>query len=244
MIESGLSASQAARAAFAEPSPPEAASRGSEGRPETAGFEETEQLLRSALDSFDGERANRALDELLSGLTVETVLREVLLPYLRDLGDRWAAGTATVSQEHFASNLIRGRLMGLARGWDMGDGSHVLLACPPGEAHELGLIMFGIAISRRGWRVTYLGADTPLATLIDAARRLRPDLIVLVATVPEAIRSRASDIGDLAKIAPVSLGGGVSSDDAKAVGATLLSGDPVQAARRVVPTRLSRAPAP
>ena len=244
MIESGLSAAQAARAALAEPSVSEMASAGTVGPPETAGFEEAERHLRSALDWFDGEGANRALDELLSGLTVETVLREVLLPYLRDLGDRWAAGTATVSQEHFASNLIRGRLMGLARGWDMGDGPHVLLACPPGEAHELGLIMFGIAISRRGWRVTYLGADTPFATLIDVAGRLRPDLIVLFAATPEVIRPRASEIGDLARIAPVSLGGGVSGADAKAVGATFLSGDPVQAARRVVPSQPSRIPAP
>jgi methanogenic corrinoid protein MtbC1 len=233
MIESGVSAAQAARAALSRRPPPEVASRESAGTPETAAFEEAKERLRRNLESFDGQGANDALDELLSGLTLETVLRGVLLPYLRDLGDRWAAGTATVSQEHFASNLIRGRLLGLARGWDLGDGPRVLLACPPGEAHELGLIMFGIVISRRGWRVTYLGADTPFATLIDAARRLRPAMIVLAAAVPEAIRSRASEIGELARIAPVSLGGGISSDVAGAVGATFLSGDPVQAAQQI-----------
>ena len=74
------------------------------------------ERLAAALDSFDGVAANTALDELLAGLTLETVLQEVLLPYLRRLGDRWAAGTTTVANEHFASNLIRGRLMGLALG--------------------------------------------------------------------------------------------------------------------------------
>jgi MerR family transcriptional regulator, light-induced transcriptional regulator len=233
LIQSGLSAAQAARAALSEPSPTETASERSRGWFASPEFERTKEHLTSALDSFDGEQSNAAIDELLSGFTLETVLREVLLPYLRDLGDRWAGGTATVSQEHFASNLIRGRLMGLARGWDKGDGPRVLLACPPGESHDLGLIMFGIVVSQRGWRVTYLGADTPFSTLVDTSRRLRPDLIVLAATVSDVIRSQAPEVRELASVAPVWLGGGISSDDARAVGVTLLPGDPVQAARFV-----------
>jgi DNA-binding transcriptional MerR regulator len=232
MIESGLSAAQAASAALAEPPPParEEASTASAPAPVLEG---TVKRLTTALDSFDGASANAALDELLAGLTLEAVLREVLLPYLRDLGDRWAAGTATVAQEHFASNLIRGRLLGLARGWDLGGGPHVLLACPEGEAHELGLIMFGLVVSRRGWRVTYLGADTPFPTLIDTASDLRPDLVVLAASSADVIRSRRKEIGQLATIAPVQIGGEISERDASAAGATILSGDPVRAARTV-----------
>ena len=55
-------------------------------------------------------------------LSLETVLRDVVLPYLRELGERWERGDATVAQEHFASNLLRGRLLGLARGWGQGTG--------------------------------------------------------------------------------------------------------------------------
>ena len=50
------------------------------------------------------------------------------LPYLADLGERWQRGTASVAMEHFASNLIRGRLAGLARGWGSGHGPQ---ACSP-----------------------------------------------------------------------------------------------------------------
>ena len=32
-----------------------------------------------------------------------------------ELGERWESGTASVVQEHFATNVIRGRLAGLAR---------------------------------------------------------------------------------------------------------------------------------
>jgi MerR family transcriptional regulator, light-induced transcriptional regulator len=151
MIESGLSAAQAASAALAEPPSPSRGEAFSDVR-EAPVFDGTLERLTAALDSFDEPSANAALDELLSGLTLESVLQGVLLPYLRGIGDPWVAGTATVAQGHFASNVIRARLMGLARGWNVGNGRHVLLACPAAEAHELGLIMFGLVVSRRGWR--------------------------------------------------------------------------------------------
>ena len=36
-----------------------------------------------------------------SALTIETVLRDVLLPYLHELGERWERGEISVAQEHF-----------------------------------------------------------------------------------------------------------------------------------------------
>ncbi|HEX6399496.1 MAG TPA: B12-binding domain-containing protein, partial [Actinomycetota bacterium] len=173
LIAQGLSASEAARRALVPMGDP---------RQEGADAAQTEDLaveLREALDRFDGERADRALDRMLAALSVETVMRDVLLPYLHLLGDRWATGEVSVAQEHFASSLIRGRLLGLARGWGAGGGPSLLLACPPGEEHDLGLIMFGIAAWRRGWRITYLGQDTPLATIDRAVEVVEPALVVL-----------------------------------------------------------------
>ena len=31
----------------------------------------------------------------------------------------------------------------------------------PGERHDLGLVIFGLALREHGWRITFLGADTP-----------------------------------------------------------------------------------
>ena len=77
-------------------------------------------------------------------------------PYLHELGERWAHAKASVAQEHFASVLPRA----LARDWGRGRGPHALLACVPGDQHDLGLICFGLALRAHGWRITYLGADT------------------------------------------------------------------------------------
>ena len=51
-------------------------------------------------------------------------------------------------------------------------GPRALLACPSGERHDFGLIILGLALRDRGWRVTFLGPDTPIETLAAAADQL------------------------------------------------------------------------
>ena len=107
----------------------------------------------------------------MSDLALTTVLREVVLPYLAELGQRWEQGTASIAQEHFASNIIRGRLAGLARGWGGGHGPRAILACPPGEQHDMALMIFGIVLNRSGWKIDYLGISTPVEEFARAAEQ-------------------------------------------------------------------------
>ena len=106
--------------------------------------------LEQALDGFDAAAAQDTLDHLFAAVSLEFALTDVLIPYLRDLGERWAAGTATVAQEHFASNLILAPLLGLAQGWGADGSSTSVAACLPGEAHDPGLVMLSLLMARRG----------------------------------------------------------------------------------------------
>jgi MerR family transcriptional regulator, light-induced transcriptional regulator len=190
--------------------------------------------LRRALDAFDEPAAQAVLDRLVSDLSLTTMLREVVLPYLTELGERWVQGTASIAQEHFASNVIRGRLAGLARGWGDGHGPRAVLACPSGELHDLALMIFGIALNRRGWRIDYLGANTPVDELTRAAQARQPDLVVLAATRPEMLAPLAAELIVLARHTPLVLAGaGATAQLAAAVQAQLLAGDPVTAADNV-----------
>ena len=195
------------------------------------------QELRQALDDFDEGAAQSTLDGVLAEFSTETVLTDLVLPYLHELGERWASGEASVGQEHFASQLIRGRLLGLARGWDRGSGPRALLACAPGEQHDLGLIALGVALRARGWRITYLGQDTPLETLVESARSLGPLAIVISSVSPDRLSRSEAELRRLAGIAPLWLAGpGVSEALAEKTRATFLDVDPVAAADRVAAT--------
>jgi len=233
-LAAGLSAAEAAQAALNEERPglPPAAGTGSAER----GLAGSAQDLAQSLDRLDEAGAQAALDRLLADFTVETVLRDALLPYLHDLGDRWECGQVSIAGEHFASNLLRGRLAGLARGWGYGHGPRAVLACPPGEQHDLPLLMFGIVLHRCGWRVEYLGASTPVAELAGAALESSADVVVLAATVKEHFDGLADDLAQLARQVPLALAGaGATQAIADATGGRLLTADPVTEAQRLFP---------
>jgi MerR family transcriptional regulator, light-induced transcriptional regulator len=233
-LAAGLSAAEAARAALNEERPglpPPAGTRSAD-----AGLAGSAKDLARSLDRLDEPGAQAALDRLLADFTVETVLRDALLPYLRDLGDRWECGQVSIAGEHFASNLLRGRLAGLARGWGYGHGPRAVLACPPGEQHDLPLLMFGIVLHRCGWRVDYLGASTPVAELAGTALEDGADVVVVAATVKEHFDRITDDLAQLARQVPLAMGGaGATQALADATGGRLLTADPVTEAQRLLP---------
>jgi MerR family transcriptional regulator, light-induced transcriptional regulator len=221
-LADGLSAAEAARLALAE----EVAETAAAPIPVTDAKE-----LEAALDGFDEAAAQRALDRLLATLTLDVVVRDVLMPYLNELGERWERGEASVAQEHFASNLVRGRLMALARSWDRGAGPRALLACAEGELHDLPLVGFGLCLREQGWRISYLGADTPVASVVEAAQALAPDAVVISGTTSGAFDDSVTRLREVALHAPLWIAGAAASAPvARRAHATCLAGDVVVAA--------------
>jgi MerR family transcriptional regulator, light-induced transcriptional regulator len=231
----GLSAAEAAQAVLGEDSGARAdPGRAAAPRRAPSATGELSGALQRALDAFDEPAAQAVLDRLVSDLSLATVLRDVVLPYLTELGERWERGTASVAQEHFASNVIRGRLAGLARGWGNGHGPRAVLACPSGELHDLALMVFGIMLNRSGWRIDYLGMSTPVDELTRTVDARRPDLVVLAATRPENLEPLAPQLTTLAQHAPLALAGaGATPELAATAGARLLTGDPVTEAENI-----------
>jgi DNA-binding transcriptional MerR regulator len=228
LLATGVAASEAARRVVATG----AVSVASE--PPAGGFEQRVVALRDALLSYDEPRAHGAIDAVLAEFDPETLMRAVFLPILREIGDLWEAGQLSVAQEHFASNLMRRRLDGFARGWDVGVGPLAVLACPPEEEHDIPLLIFGIALGNRGWRITYLGARTPVEDLLRAISTLDPAVVVLASPRADAFdeleatfRSNGSNVQLLLA------GAGATPELAGRLNALLLEQDPVSAASRV-----------
>ena len=232
----GLSAAEAARLARQLPS------SGAAGAPASGAsdalLESSVRELRQALDSFDEPAGHAAFDRALATFGLETVLRDVVLRTLTEIGEGWERGEVSVAQEHFASNLVRGRLLGLARGWGQGTGRAALLAAPPGELHDLGLIVFGLALRAHGWRITFLGADTPLATIGDTAARISPDLVVLAALVPSRFGGVLDEVKALASTSRVLLAGAAATPEiAERVGADYSVEGPIRTAELLTTAR-------
>ena len=220
LLATGLSAAEAARQAASEPPVP------AELAPAAASM-----ALRHALERLDDADAHAAFDRLLADYSADAVLSGVVLPLLRELGTGWERGEISVAQEHFASNLLRGRLLGLARGWDRGAGPRAVLACPPGERHDLGLVIFGLALRELGWRITFLGADTPPDTLDETVRRLEPQALVLAVTDGARLPGVAETASRLRGVGTAIWIGGAGAGEVE--GAHVLDGSPLEAAQQV-----------
>ena len=158
----------------------------------------------------------------------------MVLPTLKQVGDGWERGEIEISQEHFASNLIRGRLFALARFWDRGTGPLALLACAPGETHDITLLAFALVLRSHGWRILFLGADTPIATLTRTAETTKPALAVVSSFDPSLLEAQAASLRRLARLVPLALAGPGATDELSArLGARRLDGDLVAAADEV-----------
>jgi DNA-binding transcriptional MerR regulator len=207
-------------------------------QPEDTSSDAGRNELAAALARLDDGAANAIFDALLARYSLDTVLRDVVVPYLHELGNAWERGDVSIAQEHFASTLLRGRLLGLARGWGQGIGPAAVLACAPGEQHDLGLLVFGLALRARGWRIVYLGTDTPIASVADAARACDPAFVVVSAVNADALRRNWDELEQLAQEFRVCLGGAGASLPHRELDALRLAGDPVAEAERL--TQLAR----
>lgn len=191
---------------------------------------------------FDEVSVHEVLDDAVTQLGIAYAVRDVVMPYLSRLGTQWESGQVTVAHEHFASHLIRRRVAAAGRQLSPEGRRTAVLACPPGERHDIGLLAYGVLLSNAGWSVRYLGADTPITATVMACESLQPDVVVLSATRRAIFRTHGTLIRMLARHWPVALAGaGATATAALETGATLLPPDIVTAVEAA--ERLARRPA-
>jgi methanogenic corrinoid protein MtbC1 len=218
-LDEGLSAAEAARRALAQ------------ARPTEGALDDARDRLLAAARAYDEATVHSVIDQALAGFSLGTVLRELILPVLRAVGEEWERGMLEVGQEHFISNLVRERLLALARLWGRGGGPLAILACAPGERHDIGLIAFGLVLRSHGWRILFLGADTPLATLRRAVEQTDPRLVVVASMGGAQLEAAGSELRRLARSAPLVLSGaGASEELCSRLRVERLDGDLVAAA--------------
>ena len=192
-----------------------------------------------ACAQLDGWGLRQLLDQSHHDIGLDRTITEVLLPALRHVGDRWAAGEIDVSSEHLFSSTAERWLS--ARLSPVGPASRApraLLACGPGETHLLALLALETLLNARGWAVDNLGAATPASCLRTAVRVTRPTAVVVVAHLP---RNRAGTVAALAGVADrvpaanLYYAGGAfaSEDDRTGLPGSHLGSDLVAAADRV-----------
>lgn len=149
---------------------------------------------------------------LASSCTPEQLYLDVLGPALRRIGDHWAAGTITVTEEHRASAVMY-RLVGrlgplfVHRGRTRGV---VVLGAPEGDYHGLATALVADVLRGRRFSVADLGGNTPAASFAEAvatSSRLVGTGVVVSSRVGASVLGATVAAIKTAGTAPVLLGG-------------------------------------
>ena len=148
---------------------------------------ELAEAMLHAIADADHARLGNLLDQAFALYPVEVALDEVVHPVLTSVGEGWERGELTVADEHLATATMRAHLERLLADVRGGVRGVAVLACAPGERHELGLMMLGVLLRADGWQVAYLGADTPITDAVALAERLSAQVLGLSVAMPERL---------------------------------------------------------
>jgi MerR family transcriptional regulator, light-induced transcriptional regulator len=140
---------------------------------------------RAAL-AMDAAAVRRLVDDAVAADGAVATWDAVVRPVLVAVAERWESTGAGVEIEHLVSEAVIAvyGARALAAPRPIVDSRPVLLACTPGEWHNLPLAVLGAVLAERGVPCRPLGANLPLDALDAAVRRTAPAAVVLWAQDP------------------------------------------------------------
>jgi DNA-binding transcriptional MerR regulator len=132
-------------------------------------------VLKISMLNYDEDLFNSVVEPYIELHGLEKTFREMMMPFLRQIGILWQASVICPAQEHFISALIRQKIharIDTLKPADKKVGPPIILYLPELEIHELSLLMMFYILKLRGWKSVYLGPSVPMDDLIQVYQRL------------------------------------------------------------------------
>ena len=137
------------------------------------------QILQRRRDGIEEQ-----IDLAVAGRDPVEVLNQVLLPAMKEVGDRFGAGELILPFVLQSAEVMKRAVGQLEKYLDRIDGTSkgtVVLATVYGDVHDIGKNLVNTILSNNGYTVHDLGKQVPLATIIDRAVETKADVIGLSA---------------------------------------------------------------
>lgn len=140
------------------------------------------QLIYASLD-FDEIAFDRCFERAVNQLGMEGTMLQVVYPFLERIGLLWLTDNALPAQEHFASNIIRRKIIVHIEQLkhNPAAGPICVLFAPEGELHEIPLLLAHYMMKKAGKRCVYLGVDLPVKDLEMYVAQRTPGLLFFYA---------------------------------------------------------------
>ena len=137
--------------------------------------------LTMAMLNFDEPLFEKTYHAAVKKLGVFDTMLQVVYPLFYKIGIMWAVNDATPVQEHFASCIIKRKLMRAIDELPVSQKkkNKFLLLLPPDEWHDIGLLFSTYIIKAKGYTVIYLGQNVPYENIDETIKATNPNFIVM-----------------------------------------------------------------
>ncbi len=141
-------------------------------------WNDTQEMIRLARHQ-DVQAITIMLEKWINHMGLEKALDSIIFPVLRLIGDLWHQGGMSLRGEQSVSRLVRQHLINVLREEPPLGGPHALIACVPGDFHEIAPLTAAVLLRGVGWHSIYLGPNVAFEMLEMALRRKQTQLILL-----------------------------------------------------------------
>ncbi|WP_276090812.1 MerR family transcriptional regulator [Pedobacter sp. JY14-1] len=141
--------------------------------------------LSDATVAYDEVTFSQVLAGCVAQMGLVNTMDTVLFPFMRKVGMLWQTGAIDPSHEHFASSLIRDRLIveiDRVEKPQIEAPKRFLLFLPEDELRETGLLFARYLLKKCGHDILYLGSEVPYTDLKKVTESYHPDFAFIVLT--------------------------------------------------------------
>lgn len=168
-------------------------------------------ILIQAARQHDQQNVDQTIHRLIKKYGFWQALTQIFFPVLRSIGQLWHQGRISPKGERSVSQTIR-CLLADDHHLQNGNGKpQAVVACMPQDYHEIGAMAAVGLLRQKGWKATYLGADSSIDIVRLACKRNQGRLVLLSCVVepdPEAMKYLIDEIvHQLLPITSVAIGG-------------------------------------
>ena len=185
-VDKGFGIGQAAR--FSEAELDEVIGETRQSPEATDPFATLRRRFIDAIQIMDVVTAEQELARAATLFSTRELVKNIVAPTLKEVGERCARGEFGAGHEHLASGLLRNLVSSLLRLYPASaNGDAIVLATPAQEHHKFDLLLAALLAAMHGWRVVYLGADLPAPEIANAVRLTTARVLVLSVSVAHSI---------------------------------------------------------
>lgn len=147
--------------------------------------QEADKYLKSLLQA-DRINASKVVHDLIErGSDVKDIYISIFQASQHEIGRLWQNNQINVAQEHYctaATQVIMSQLYPYVFKTPK-TGHRMVAACVNGELHELGIRMVADFFEMEGWDTYYLGANTPVKSLLESLSQFQAEVLCISATI-------------------------------------------------------------